>query len=72
MKKKLFSIAKKYGCTILEFKSYRSDMGVQVFNMFIEFKNGKTKIHNDSYFVGSGDEEKQKLIDYFDSFLKSY
>lgn len=69
MKKKFLQIAKLNGLEITDYKSYRSDMGCQVFDMVVKFPNGKLKTHTDSYWVGE-DGSKEKVISYFqDTFI---
>ena len=64
MKKLFIKIAKDSGCDILAYKSYRSDMGCQVFDIVVRTSNGIARQHSDSYFIGE-DGGKQKVIDYF-------
>lgn len=71
MKRKFLQIAKLNGLEIIDFKSYRSDMGCQVFDMSIKFPNCKPIRHVDSYWVGE-DGSKEKVISYFqDTFIPS-
>lgn len=60
MKRILLKIAKRYGVKITEFKSYRSDMGCQVYDVRI---NGQP--FTDSYFVGEAGS-REKVITYFE------
>ena len=64
MKKLFIKISKDSGCDILAYKSYRSDMGCQVFDMVVRTSNGIVMQHSDSYFVGEAGG-KQKVIGYF-------
>lgn len=65
MKEKFKSIARKLGIQILSYESKRSDMGVQSFEIRLMLNNGKTKIHNDGYFVGESGG-KEKVLKYFE------
>jgi hypothetical protein len=64
MKQLFLNAAKKAGCTVSNYASYRSDMGCQVFEMQVTAPNGNSRLHADSYFVGNP-SDKPKLIDYF-------
>lgn len=51
MKNKIHNLIKKLGLSILSYKTYRSDMGCQVYEVYVT--NGvQNKLYNDSYFVG--------------------
>jgi len=64
MKQKLFAIARNLQIHILMYRTYHSESGVQVYN--ITYSVGKQRFDfSDGYFVGSGEKEKQKVIDQF-------
>ena len=64
MKRKFLSIAKQNNIELLNYKSERSDMGVQMFDMTLKFQDGKTKRHSDGYYVGEKDG-REKVLKYF-------
>jgi hypothetical protein len=52
MKKKIIDILNNLNLTILRYKTYRSDMGCQVYEVYAT--NGvENHLFNDSYFVGA-------------------
>ena len=68
MKKKFFSIAKSHNVEITDYKSERSDMGVQMFKMRLKFTNGVDMWHYDGYHVGEG-QGREKVIAVFEECL---
>lgn len=64
MKRKIYAIAKKYNVEILSYKSQRSDMGVQMFEMTLRNQNRYVWIHDDGYYVGEKNG-REKIIEYF-------
>lgn len=64
MKKKFLFIAKKYRVEILEYKSKRSDMGVQMFKIKLKNRNNTIWYHEDGYYVGQLDGRENLLEDF--------
>jgi hypothetical protein len=54
MKRKILSIIKKQKSELIAYKTERSDMGVQTFEIEYKNINGKYFRFSDGYFVGSG------------------
>ena len=68
MKKKLYKIAKNKNASILDYKTYRSDMGCQVYNITVLFKDGEERLFDDSYVVGELNA-KEDFPEIFETFL---
>ena len=68
MKRKIYAIAKKHNVEILSYKSGRSDMGVQMFEMTLKNQNGDVWIHDDGYYVGEKNG-REKILEYFEQDL---
>lgn len=62
MKRKFNNIAKRLLVEIYLYKTYRSDMGCQVYNIQVALSNGDMFSFSDSYFIGSGQSEKDKIL----------
>ncbi len=67
MKKQILAIVAKSGFELMHYKTERSDMGCQCYEVQIKV-GGKTYCFNDSYFVGSG--TKNSIIISFNDFIK--
>lgn len=68
MKRKIYAIAKKHNVEILNYKSGRSDMGVQMFKITLKNQNGYVWIHDDGYYVGEKNG-REKILEYFEQDL---
>jgi len=66
MKKILFKICNDFSFEIVQYKSHRSDMGVQYYDILVKYGNHQ-KMFTDGYFVGENNV-KAKLICSFTSF----
>lgn len=69
MKRKFLTIIKKYGYSLLEYRTYRSDMGCQVYDISVQMPGGKILLFSDSYFFGGNPNDKQKVVNQFESEL---
>jgi len=58
-------MAKRFGCEVHDYKSYRSDLGVQCFDFYIMY-NGERYNFDYGYHVGGCDNY---LLDTFSEFL---
>lgn len=65
MKKKFYKIAKDLGLEISSYKTYRSDMGCQVYEVVVQYPNEEQLSFEDSYWVGSGEQAKNDLLAMF-------
>lgn len=68
MKKLFIQIASKYGITIDGYRTYRSDMGSQVFDMKLMFNNDFEN-YSDSYIIGDPNG-KELLLQMFEKDCK--
>lgn len=64
MRKMFHSIATEAGVEIVNYRSYRSAFGVQVYDITV-LDGDKRLEFSDGYFTGSGESEKQKLVRQF-------
>jgi len=70
MKRKILSLIKKSNLTLVAYRSYRSDMGCQVFDIWVAYDNGlNIKIFDDSYFVGQLNG-REYILKSFTDFIK--
>lgn len=65
MKRKILSIAKKFGCDVFDYKSYKSDMGCQCFDLYIVYNSERYNFDYGYYYGG----EVNNLINEFNKFL---
>ena len=68
MKTELIKIASNNNVSIRGYKTYRSDMGCQVYNILVLFEDGEVLWFNDSYVVGELNA-KDWILKSFESFL---
>lgn len=65
MKRKILSMAKKFGTEISEYKSFKSDMGCQCFSLYVVY-NCERHYFDYGYFIGS---KENNLLEWFSDFL---
>lgn len=70
MKRKFHQIAKKLNCQIQNYRSYRSDMGWQVFDMLVIAPNGNRSSIDAAYIVGDPNDRSKLLPSFEEELIK--
>ncbi|SMC46021.1 hypothetical protein [Pedobacter africanus] len=70
MKQRFYKAAKEIGADIISYKTYRSDMGCQVYDIVTKDMDGGVHDFADSLWVGGPEKDKADLIEAFKKEVK--